>query len=117
MDLLLAMFIGMHDEALKPIRRSLTQMEEYGPPSGTEPAWPNELICSRDKAIKWWATLGLGRWIAEGETGVKEFGGAANHVHQQWQGEDPGHLPVAREGDVQEKVMPGQACYGEQLLV
>lgn len=85
-----ATFIGMHDEALAPIRKGLALMEEYGPPSGAEPEPPNQLYSSRDKAIKWWRSLGLGRWIAEGQDGVKEFGKAADHVHQQWQGDDPG---------------------------
>lgn len=85
-----AMFIGMHDEALAPIRNGLALMEEYGPPSGTEPEPPNQLYSSRDKAIKWWRALGVGRWIVGRGDGVEEFAGAADHVHQQWQGDDPG---------------------------
>ncbi len=88
--LLQAMFVGMHDEALAPIRKGLALMEEYGPPSGTEPEPPNQLYSSRDKAIKWWIAFGLGRWIVGRGDGVEEFAGAADHVHQQWQGDDPG---------------------------
>lgn len=84
-----AMFIGMHDEALAPIRKGLALMEEYGPPSGTEPEPPNQLYSSRDKAIKWWRALGVGRWIVGRGDGVEEFAGAADHVHQQWQGDEP----------------------------
>lgn len=86
-----AMFIGMHDEALMRIREALPRMLGYGPPAGTEPVPPNQ-ISSRIKAIRWWTILGLARWVTEGEDGVKEFRRAADHVHEDWQGDDPGNF-------------------------
>lgn len=87
-----AMFIGMHDEALMRIREALPLMVGYGPPEGTEPERPNQMLSSRDKAIRWWMILGLARWATEGEDGVKEFRRAADHVHEDWQGDDPGNF-------------------------
>ena len=107
-DPLRAMFIGMHDEALAPIRKGLDLMEEYGPPSGTEPELPNQLYSSRHKAIKWWRALGIGRWIVGRGDGVEEFAGAADHVHQQWQSDDP--------GDFATSVLIGLASHRYQMV-
>lgn len=92
LHLIPGIFVGLHDELLTPIRRNLAWMEEYEPPLGNEPS-PYKLSSSQKTAVMWWWTMGLGRWIACGEDGVREFRRAADHVHAQWQ--DDQHCPIA----------------------
>lgn len=92
LSLIPGIFVGLHDELLTPIRRSLAWMEEYEPPLGNEPS-PYILHPSQLTAVIWWWTMGLGRWIACGEDGGREFRRAADHVHEQWQIDE--HCPAA----------------------
>jgi len=77
-DLILAHLLGLREEVL-PIARSLASWMKAQP---APPEGKDSDECYR--VYQWWRTLGLCKWLIDGDPAVAEFGRASEANWQQW---------------------------------
>ena len=78
-DLIRAHLLGLREQVL-PIARALAGWMEAqpAPPEGKD---TDESF----RAYQWWQTLGLCKWLIDGDPAVAEFGGASEADWRQWE--------------------------------